>query len=170
MGFGKDGKGAIIRETATITIGTLADSAAIKSAALSITDDFRILKSVVTAHIIGLTTGEGDGYLLGMCNDDLSDLAIAAAVSADGPLNRSDRDKAELAERWVKIIAMLDGNGVAGEERFRGEGNSMLIDVKPRWTFTKGVGWAWFLFNNGAAPTTGGVVRVQATHYGVWVT
>ncbi len=172
MGFGKDDKGAIIRETQTITLGTIADSAAVKSAALAITDDFRILRSDVTAHVLGLTADEGAGLLLLLANEDLDNAQIAGCLTTDGPLFRNDRDRAETAERWVRVIAktrVKAGNDDYTQAHFYAQQGSLLIEVKPRWTFSKGTGWAWAVFNNAPALTTGAVVRIQATHYGVWL-
>lgn len=169
MGFGKDGKGAIIRESQVLSLATLADGAALKFASLAITDDFRILKTVLTAYVTGLTAGEGEGLNLGICNADISVADIQGCISTDGPLNSSDRDKQETAERFCRIFAdaQVVLNGVS--ENFKGDHGGNLIEVKPRWTFNKGVGWTFFVFNNGVILTTGATVRVLATHYGVWV-
>lgn len=168
MGFGKDGRGVIIKERSLIVLLTIAQGAAVKLPSLAITDDFRILKTVVTAQVIGLTSSEGQGLLFGMANNDLSAAQIAASISTDGPLNRNDRDLKELAERWAQIHGVSSGEGDS-IQRFHGEGNSPVMEFNPRWTFSKGVGWAFFVFNDGAALTTGSSARIVATHYGVWV-
>ncbi len=170
MGFGKDNRGAIIRETQTITVGALAADAAVTGTALAITDDFRILKTVIDAHIDGLTAAEGIGLRLGIANGDLTVAQIAEAITTDGPLNSSDRDKIEEAERFAKQFAIAEfSNAAETEMQFKNEQGGALIEVKPRWTFNKGVGWDWFVFNNGPTLTTGASLRIVATHYGVWV-
>ncbi len=168
MGFGKDGKGAIVRESDVIALATLANATAIKqSNPLVITDDLRIMKSEYTVGFTGHTAGESpiDLYLV---NNDLSVGDIAAAIIAQGPLNKSDRDRAEAAERSVKLVGTLQQQAVGhalGPQNQHG-----LLTVIHPWTYTKGVGWALVAHNkSGGTLTTGTVVRFSATHYGVWV-
>ncbi len=168
MGFGKDNKGVIVRESDVIVLGALANAVAIKqSNPVAITDDFRILKSEYTIGMTGHTAGESpiDLYLV---NNDLSVADIAAAVIAQGPLNKSDRDREEAAERSVKLVGTLQQQAVGhalGPDNQHG-----LITIKHAWTYTKGVGWALVAHNrSGGTLTTGTVVRFAATHYGVWV-
>jgi len=172
MGFGKDGKGVIIREDFTQALGALATETAIKGTSLAITDDFRMLKAMIAAHLTGLTAGEGQGLLFGLCNDDLTATDIAECLRANGPLNSSDRDLQEFAERYATVISQaghVTEIASGTQLTFFNEAGGPLIVTKPRWTFNKGVGWNWFVFNNGPNLTTGASVRVIATEYGVWV-
>ncbi len=162
----------IIRETVLITLGTLGDVTAIKAAqAVAITDDFRIIKTLFTAFLTAVTTNEVFGFLLYLVNDDLTAQQISNAIVNDGPINSSDRDKIEAANRFVKLM------GVSATERrsdtvipILGPENQEMISHTVRWSFNKGVGWNWAVFNNtGSALTTGGLVKIVAQHYGVWI-
>ncbi len=173
MGFGKNNTGAILRLNASIALSTLGSGAAIKlSGLIALTEDFRLLKSEILADISGLTGGEADQLVLGMCNNELSNAEIAECIVAGGPVDRNDRLAQERAERWVKLLGKMvltDSSGTQGY--FRSETGGPLIIVKPRWTFSDPEGWAYFIFNNGAAAlTTGATARVLATNYGLWMT
>ncbi len=173
MGFGKDGKGAILREQINgSALGALAAKDGIVVAGgITLAEDFRILKSEITAVVIGLTTGQGeDGLSLHMCNGDLAEADIEECLETNGPLNRSDRDLTERAERFVRKIGVIAGHTADAEHSFVGETNSPMIVVKPRWTFSNATGWKYFVYNDGVLLTTGATVELMATHYGVWVT
>ncbi len=163
---------AIIRETVLITLGSLADVTAIKGVqATAITDDFRIIKTEFQAFATAVTTQEFFGMSLHLVNDDLTAVQIANAIITDGPTNKSDRDKVEAANRFLKLMATSDtperANTVQG---MRGPGNAEFISHTVRWSFNKGVGWNWAIFNDsGSQLTTGGLVKIKATHYGVWI-
>ncbi len=169
--FGKDNKGVIIKETQVLPLLGVAAAAAVSVSGPGITDDYRIIKSELHASLEGLTAGEGNNLILGIANQDLSDAAIAASLVIDGPLNAADRDKAEAAGRFTRMLSgsnqMPDGGTI---RHFAGDKGGPLIEKTIRWTFTKGIGWKWFIFNNdGSAITTGSNLRLIATHYGVWV-
>ncbi len=173
MGFGKDGTGAIIRESVSITLGTLGSRAAAVSTPLVLGEDFRILKTEVFAHVQGLTATEGEGLLLGYANGELSASETAEAINADGPLDRNDAVPGERAMRMAKLIGeiMLGQSDSQIRAKFVGEQGGSPIIAKPRWTFSNPEGWQWFIYNSAAdALQTGAVVQITATHYGVWVT
>ncbi len=167
MGFGKNNTGVIIRSKETIALATLAVDTAIKfTSGVSITEDFRMLKSQVWAHIDGLTSGEGDGLLIGICNGDLTVTQIKDALLADGPQDRNDKTRTDKANSLVRIFGSLNDL----QHIFRGEnGGHMLID-KPRWTFSNPEGWDYFVFNNGLQLTTGATAKLISTIYGLWLT
>lgn len=173
MGFGKDGKGVIIRETALITLLTLGDVTALKGTqAVAITDDFRIIKTEVRAFLTSISAGEGFGFSLYLVNDDLTAQQISNAIVNDGPINSSDRDKIEASNRFLKLFGMSDTTMQAAGTviPFKGRENQEMLSETVRWSFNKGVGWNWAIFNNsGSALTTGGLVKIIATHYGVWI-
>ena len=173
MGFGKNNTGVIIREQATQALGTLAANTAliIATGDLTITEDFRMLKSEIVAHLDALTSTEGDGLLLGIANGELTIAEIAETLQTDGPADFSDREGTERAERFVKVISQFEQsdqtktNGI-----FRNENGGPIIVIKPRWSFSNTNGWNFFLYNDGAnAFSTGAVVRLIMTHFGVWI-
>ncbi len=174
MGFGKDNKGAIIRENTTIALSTLAANTAIKvdGAALTLVDDFRMMKSLIFSNVTGLTGGEGEGLLLGLANGELSVAEIVECINASGPLNTNDRLRQERAERAVWLIGAYESNNADAtgtEGTFRGDNGGPMIVHKLPWTFANPEGWDFFIINTGSTLQTGASVRVTATHYGVWV-
>ncbi len=173
MGFGKDNKGAILRESTTLTIGAIASgAAAIAVTDITLTEDFRLMKSEINAHVIGLTSGEGAGLVFGIANGALSAAEIQAALIVDGPTGPSDRPAAEVAERRVKVLGMVrKGTLPDTEMAIEGHNGSLMIVHKGPWTYTNTDKWDWFLFNfSGGNITTGASVRILATHYGMWLT
>ncbi len=172
MGFGKDNKGVIMREQASIAIGTLAANTALKvdSGAIGITEDFRMLKSEICAHLDGITATEGEGLMFGICNGELSVSQIAQCLTTDGPKDPSARTEQETAERFVKILSMIDNDNDGQNVIFRNENGGPIITAKPRWTFSNQTGWDFFVYNDGgSAFTTGATLRLLMTHYGVWL-
>lgn len=164
MGFGKDGKGAIIRELGTITLGALGSTVSVKSGSqLAIEEDFRIIKSSVLLKVEGMTGNEGP-VIIGIADNELTVAEISECLVTDGPLNRSDRGKQEEAERAVFPICIVQNENEMPN-------NGMPIEKTLRWTFSNTDGWTFFAFNmTTGALTTGGTVYFFATHYGVWVT
>lgn len=171
MGFGKNGTGAILRESGPVTLATLASEAAIIfSGSLAIENNFRTLKQEILASIEGLTAGEGNGLILGIANGELSVTEIAEAMAVNGPLDRNDRAAAEQAERVVKVLGGFAPNSAGTGGSFRGDNGGPLIVSKFRWTYSNPEGWNFFIYNNDAAAlATGAVARMYATTYGVWV-
>lgn len=163
---------AIIRETSIITLLTLADLTALKAVqSVALTDDFRIIKSEFFAFLSGVTAEEAFGFGLYLVNDDLTAQQITNALVNDGPTNSSDRDKIEASNRFVKLMGVSDMSQTNETKiAFLGEHGEQMIAKTIRWSFNKGVGFNWATFNNsGAALTTGGIVKILATHYGVWI-
>ncbi len=173
IGFGKDGKGAIIREDITFTIGTLAGKTGLfaTGGGLSGTlgEDFRILKTEAHGLEIGAPALE-ESLELYLLNGELSLTEAQEAIEVDGPTDRNDRLNTEHVERWVRYVGEFqDITGLASSRLLIGDGNP--ITVLPRWTFSNPEGWEWMVYNpTGSNRVTGGVVSLKATHYGVWVT
>ncbi len=171
IGFGKSGTGAIIREFATAALGALAgDDLKEVVSSVVIDEDFRILKSELAAGINGLTAGEGENLLLYMVNGELSETEMEECIEAVGPTDRNDRLAQERAERWVKLIGVLDSGAADIAGQFRNTMGGPILEVKPRWTFSNPEGWGYAVYNGGLILTTGSNVEIIGTHYGVWVT
>ncbi len=171
MGFGKDHKGVIIRERPVITLGALGAATGILSTggtrlSDSLGNNFRILKTTVMVSKIDQTSDEGS-LLLYMVDGELSLTEIEQSIENSGPVDRNDADQRERSERWVTPVAMLNASTditVAG-----GPAYSLPIEFSPRWTFSNPEAWDWFVYNAGAAMTTGTIITLLVTHYGVWV-
>ncbi len=177
MGFGKDGKGAIVKEQTSIPLGALAaqDLAGVSSA-VQLDMDFRILRSDITAVTAGSTSLEGQGLILYMTEGDLDNALSEANIEQNGPLRLGQQVEEEIASRWVRRVGITMGPTVNETERvFKNKYGGGLLNIEPRWTFRRGRtatngGWNWAVYNSGATLTTGAVVDLIATHYGVWVT
>ncbi len=164
MGFGKDGKGIILWDAVTITLGTLAarDVLGADSGYTGITEDFRILKSKY--YLDWSTQAVGDVILIGIADGQMTDAEIEEALEAR-PVENNDVPAIERAGRAVWPLAILGENsGGSGHLVFQMEENL-------RWTFSKAEGWRYWAWNlsTSTALTTGGIVSFIAKHFGVWV-
>ncbi len=171
-------EGEIIREESFVTLSTLANITSIKFDNPAITEDFRIIKSEIFAFITGLDDEDDpSGLHLGIANGDLSVAQITAALRANGPLHRADRDKREESMRRVKLLSRAETNpqgpnnaGTLIVAHFKNDMGGTKIVEKTAWTYGKADGWNFFIYNNsGGALQTGGQGRLLATHFGVWV-
>ncbi len=175
MGFGKDGKGAIVKEQTSIALGALAaqDMAGIDSAVL-LDMDFRILRSDITAVIAGLAATQGIGLILYMTEGDLSVSEAEVNVEQNGPIRLGQQIEEEIASRWVRRVGVTIRDPVATELVFSNKYGGAMLEATPRWTFRRARtagegGWNWAIYNSGVTLTTGAIVDLTATHYGVWV-
>ncbi len=177
MGFGKDGKGAIVKEQTTLTVLGLAarDAVGVDSAVI-LDMDFRILRSDITAVLVGATSLEGQGLILYMTEGDLTVAESEVNIEQNGPVRLGEQIAEEVASRWVRRVGITTGPTVNETERvFRNKYGGGLLDLEPRWTFRRGRtgtegGWNWVIYNDGVALTTGSTLHILCTHYGVWVT
>ncbi len=177
MGFGKDGKGAIVKEQTNLTIAALAgqDYVAVNSN-VQLDMDFRILKSEITAVLTEITSLEGAGLILYMAEGDLDAALVEANIEQSGPTRLGQQAEEEVASRWVRRVAMSPNDTVNNTERaMLNEHGGALLTLNPRWTFRRARsatdgGWNWGIYNSGVTLTTGATCRIICTHYGVWVT
>ncbi len=171
VGFGKDGKGAMIREDVTHTLGTLASKAGLKTTSGGVSgnfgEDFRVLKTEGYANIAGLTIGNG-ALALYMVNGELTLAEVEEAIELSGPNDRNDRKAMEQAERWVRFVGAYVPQGSGSVAALNGTGR---LEFNPRWTFSDPEMWDWVVYNaTQGALDTGAVAAMKLTHYGVWVT
>ncbi len=162
---------AIIKDVSIITIGGLSGQDVAAQAGPVLQKGYRLIKTRLAAHAVGVTSGEGGGLILGIANNDLTAAQIEASLEAGGPLFRGDRDLEEQAERFTKIVgAVAQAQNVSTEHKFTGPENGSPWEFVSRWSFPLGTaGWKWFVYNLGTGMTTGATVRILATHYGVWL-
>ncbi len=172
MGFGKDGKGQILYESAinTGSIGALASKDVVEfggSYHEVLEEDFRMLKCEYKLGLEptpNITISEGP-ILVGLAAGNLQAADIEEALEAV-PINRGDI----LLERtmrpvWpLEIFALADPDiGNAGDLTRKGE-------FSPRWTFQNPDGWTWWIYNlASSALTTGNGLSIFAKFFGVWV-
>ncbi len=172
MGFGKDGKGVIIRQFDTIVLGALAAQAVVKqSNPFTLGEDFRMLKFEIFADMAAVPAfADSDGpVLVGIANNEFSVAEISESLGANGPTDRNERLEQEHAERAVWPYFMMNFDSVTGTK----SDNVIRMPQtgSPRWTFSDPEGWCWFGFNMGSgALNTGASIRFECKFYGVWVT
>ncbi len=165
MGFGKDGKGAIIYEKNIITLGALANATTKKAdGQIALTEDFRLIKSEIMVVAQGVAAGDAP-LCFGIADNELTEAEIAEVMEQSGPVDKNDNLRSERAMRPVWPLMYL-GDGDEADVPQDGIYEKVL-----RWTFSDADGWVFFIHNDtGGALTTGAVVRFRAKHFGVWVT
>ncbi len=170
MGFGKDGKGVIIRESRTQALGNLGlNTGIIIGTKLVTLERFRMLRTEIWATVTTLTTGEGTGLIFGLADGQFSLAEIEAAIEADGPFGPNDTIIEDIADRPVWFSGMVDREtGV--DAAFENDNGGHMMVLKPRWTFARTKSWNFFVYNLAPAITTGASVNFRSKSFGVWVT
>ncbi len=170
MGFGKDGKGVIIRESRSQTLGALAaEAGVIIGTKLATLERFRMLRNEVIATTINGTSTEGTGLIFGLADGQFTLAQIEAAIEADGPIGPNDTIVEDIADRPVWFSGTMDRE--QGQEGvFENEMGGHMLVLKPRWTFARTKSWNYFVYNLGATLTTGSSCIFRAKSFGVWVT
>jgi len=171
MGFGKEGKGIINRQSLTVAIVTLAQSTGlIVGTKPAIEVGFRMLKSEVVCTVTGVTPGELNGLALYLVDGDYDLTEFEASVELNAPLGPNDSVNLEKAMRFMKFAGAADRvAGADGVLVLRNDNGGILLTTMPRWTFQRVKSWNWILYNHGVAPTTGATAFVKAKNFGVWV-
>ncbi len=169
MGFGKDGKGVIFRQSDQIVLSTLAAKSMLKQTNdPALTDSFRLIKSEGSASLQGATKVEGDGPVeLWLVSDELSIAEIVETIGslAGQPKSREAIVENEQAMRPVFYLGMMEFApiGIGGKTWLEW---SKVI----RWTFGDGQSFILGAWNAGTgALTTGASLNFRHTAYGVWV-
>lgn len=166
-GFGKDGRGAIVYEDASVAILTPAHGGGVVSDAYALTKDFRMLRAEIWPVITGLTAGDGI-FLFGLCQGDLIWSEVQECLDAE-PADPSDAEENERSHRAVWPIGILAPTPGGPTDHAIPSGVPTLEWTR-RWTFSEGKGWRWWVRNlDSAPPVTGSVLRIFAKIFGVWV-
>ncbi len=171
MGFGKDGKGEIIRESRLQALGALAAADAILiGTKLPTTEDFRIIKSEIVCDITGLTAGEGKGLALYLADGVYDATQVEASIEGIGPLGPNEAVEAEIAMRFNKWFGEVVVQDPAATVAIPvNETGGALLSQTVRWTFSRTKSWNWVIYNHGTVLTTGATAIIRAKNYGVWV-
>ncbi len=164
---------AIVSEVKTQALGTLNNQVALLiGTKVALTEEFRMLKSQISAFAQGMTDGDIEGLHFGLAHGDLSVAEIAAVLVAE-PTSSAEIDENQVALRPVWLIGALDANQSAVSGYFVdlwGNGSPAGMVIKPRWTFKRTTSWNWFIWNNtGSNLQTGGTVRMVAKSFGMWL-
>ncbi len=171
MGFGKDGKGAIVIEQRSQALGALgALTGVIVGTKLPLIDDYRYLKGEIMAGIVDLTSGQGQNLILGLADGNMTLAEIEEAMETNGPVSKQDPVAANTAERPVFVIGALGSTGTFYARMLDAKTGNPMIEAKPRWTFGATSFWNYFVYNQAdAAITTGATFLLQSKVFGVWV-
>lgn len=165
LGFGKDGKGVIIRERRLIVITSLASGTAIFSTGsiISLGCQFRMIKCEGTVFWRNPTAGEM--CWIGLASLDTTVAQIKSCVENNGPTRPSDQDEELNSMRPVYILGHLQAQTESGHMSFD-------FEKTIRWTFNEDVGYAMFAYNPNtvAISGNGSDVIVMSKSFGVWVT
>lgn len=170
MGFGKDHKGAMVRQSIQSALATLASDTGLNIGTdPPLTADFRMLKWEGEAIIEGLTAGEATGLSLYLADGELSLGEIEACLENDGPNGPNEQGESAIAERFVKLVATVVGGKADTKVRFVGPDGGPVFSVKPRWTFAHTTSWTWLVYNHSGQLTTGATLKLMGTAFGVWI-
>lgn len=172
MGFGKDGKGEIVREARSQALGALgASTGIIVGTKLATLEDFRIIKSEVVCDGTSFTAGEGNGLALYLVDGDYSLAEFEEALENNGPLGPNDSVAAAISMRWIKWFGEVVHNGQPTEEELVmiNENGGAFLSQTVRWTFARTKSWNWIIYNHTKTITTGASMRIKAKNFGVWV-
>ncbi len=158
-GFGKDGKGYIMRDNFEQAPGTLTAGDVISVAHGALERKFRILK---TEGWVSWNPGAvGDTILVGIADANLTSAEIEEALEAL-PVDQFDVPGIEHIMRPVFPLAML-GSGSIGFH------DGVAILNTKGWTYDL-EGWTFFVRNmDGATALTASELYWSLTHYGMWV-
>ncbi len=165
MGFGKDGKGAILYGGFDLVPGALAPRAVVAGGSgylNALDEDFRVIK--VEYFLTYKPAAAGDVMLVGMADGAISNVLIEEALESR-PSDSNDYPAVERAMRPVWPLEIMgDHTGDVGPVTVKGEKTI-------RWTFSNPEGWQWWFYNMDAAAAWGGANEVHLTSkiYGVWV-
>ncbi len=147
------------------TLGALAINTSANIAGPVMTQGGRALSIRGTASLSDLTPGDGPISVY-MTDKSLSTSEFEAYLEAGGPVSEEDTTAVEIATRGrrVRFLGTLipAGNGTVAALSFMNESLSGL-------RFTKlSAGWAYFLYNEGRAMTTGSRVRITDSVFIRW--
>ncbi len=172
MGFGKDGKGAILWDQTQILPGALIPADVAGAATnQNLIEDFRILRTDYWINYLPVATDGFEGpVLVGMAPGGLSAAEVEEAIDSvptypgDAPASERSLRPVWPLEAFVFLVDNAQGWGGHGELVKKGSFN-------PKWTFHDSDEWIWWVFNfSGNTLTTGGQVNIVAKHFGVWLT
>ncbi len=166
MGFGKDGLGAILHQSGSLDLGTLAGTTAIKQDIYdfsSLKENFRLLKMEFTGEIILKTANEGPLFW-GFCAKDLSvaELEETLEIATEGGPGDIIQTERNMRPVWIMgTLPFTSTSKLVGED-------GLILEWKPRWTFRKGL-QLWVYNASGSSLTTGATFTHRVKGFGVWV-
>ncbi len=159
-----------INEVLTITLGALTLLDVIGQLGIQVTQNGFVTSTTILSSLIGLTSGEGTGLMLGVANGDLSDTEIEEAIEAQGPFFKGQTPQSENSRRMVRFIGPIGPQ--AHETPSTLLTHFEFFDRFPtRIPFSedKAGMLRWFIYNAGPASMTGGATcRLVLMHNVRW--
>ncbi len=114
-----------VRLTPTLAIGGLVTLDVTSAAATSaLTNTLRIMSLDMTWSIVDLGAATDDGFEFGVAHSDYSAAEIEECLEATTSMDLGDKVAQERANRLVRTIGIISGNGIAG-------GGGVLNDGRP---------------------------------------
>ena len=166
--------GVVLNELASGTFTNLAGDTAFKipnGIGATLDKRFKMLKMDVFPSLRGFETDLDDGPLeLFLTSNSLSTTELQALLAVDGPIGPYDDVAMRLTQGIVNRIIPICQFGPDAQGHSI-PNNGMPIEVKPNWSFEKGTGWSFILYNdNGSTMNIEGKnIKVRSRIYGVWV-
>lgn len=164
LGFGKDGKGVIIRERREITVTSLGARTAIFAGTtlIPLTGGFRMIK--IEGSVFWRNPTAGEMFVIGIASLDLTVQQIEDGLENNGPAQRGDIDEEVNSMRPIYTLGHLQAQTETGHLSFD-------FEKTIRWTFNEGIGYAMFAYNPNtvAVSGNGSTVHVLSKAFGVWV-
>ncbi len=156
MGFGKDGRGAILYFSVEGSVGALGAQTAVALFGHAVEQDFRILK--IEGTLVARDTVTGETLELWIADGDLTVAEIASALDSAGV--KSDDPEGEPAYRPVFFLGATSGVVAT----------PTIVEKSVRWTFSPPDGFTFVVYN----PSTDALAAVRDVNFhlkvfGVWV-
>ncbi len=155
---------AVIPQDPTITLGTLADDTVILGSQLTLQQDISYKSCDVEISVRNQTPGEGP-VLVGLAAPQLTIVEIEEAVDAV-PVSQQDYPAIEHARRPVRVIGSFPS--ITADELLS-QGQYRRRIRLPMTCLNDGFLPTFFAYNRSGGPlTTGGIILINAKHYGTW--
>ncbi len=151
----------------TLALSTLADNIVIKEDIQSsaFTRRIRIISAKLNVTVRGHTPGEGP-YTFGLSHSDYAVAEIAEATDTS-VISSSEKIANERAGRLVRKVGTFRGSEAL--EELRGEQGGEFTKTRLNWPIEEDFDLSYWVQNrSGASLTTGTLVEVDGTLFGVW--
>ncbi len=168
---GTEGIQIISEQAVNVSLGTLASRTALlllDDHASALNEPFLMKKVRITAHLTGLTAGQGLRISIGLARGGASVTQIKSALE-DNLFERNKKGQAAkrdvLSESLTEVtIENFDGTICNFDSGMISLGGGKGIP------FDEDIGWQWFIWNKSASGmTTGSVFALIATYWGIWL-
>ncbi len=157
--------GSVLDQSA-IALGTLAAGALLSSSGPAMTRGGKIISATLQGGLRGITEGEGP-IMWGIAQADLSDAEIEEFLELEGPLAPSQVTESEIASRGRRI-RVLGTVGIGHSSCVINMHNHKMSGLRFSEASETTNGWKWWVYNLGAALTTGSTLELFAKLFTQW--